>query len=364
MNLLFKFPSLFSLILLLSCKPSVDNVIGLPKIHFGTAKLTGTVTSQNKVPDISVEIFISHPISGDIVKKKTEVDQSGKFSFDFDVETDLSLIALKTSLNSEKPLLVDVKSGGITNIDITYNMSSEIETIKIDPEINRNDVVESLPTVYRMLGIYDDKPEPQIQLYDKNPDAHLNFIKTTVADKLKILDQDSMISKERKEILTKDFRLWHYRIRAFNYERSMRTNFRQFAKDTSIIPKIHQINRSYFTYMKELDLNNPQYLLCSTFIDFQKEVLKNETLAIPEIAEQDISSWLKSVKAILSPAVGFSDGQYYDVLAANAFGLQLIEGEKPLSEKQQKNITTYWKNGEIAKILLRKNEELVKTQTK
>ncbi|RZK04277.1 MAG: hypothetical protein EOO43_22545, partial [Flavobacterium sp.] len=343
MNLLFKFSSLLSLILLLSCKPSVDNKTGSLKIHIGTAKLTGTVTSQNKVPDISVEIFISHPISGDIVKHKTEVDQAGKFSFDVDVETDLSLIALKTSLNSEKPLLVNVKSGGTTNIDITYNANSEIETIKTNPEMNKNDVIQSLPIVYRMLGIYDDRPSPQTQLYDKKPDAHLNFIKTTVADKLKILEKDSLISKERKEILTKDFRLWHYKVRAFNYERSMRANFRQFAKDTSSIPKIHQIDRSYFTYMKDLDLNNPQYLICSSFIDFQKEVLKNETLAIPEIAEQDISSWLKSVKAILSPAVGFSDGQYYDILAANAFGRQMIEGEKPLTEKQKKNITTYWK---------------------
>lgn len=360
MNRLLKFLSLSGLIFVLSCKPGVDKEIGIPKIQAGTAKITGTVTTQQKVPDISIEIFVTHPISGETVTHKVEVDKAGKFSIDFDVETDVSMVGLKTNLNPEKPLLVNVKSDNVTNIDITYNENSEIEAVKLNPEMNTNDVKESLPIVYEMVGIYDDKPSPQTQLYDKSPDAHLNFIKTTVADKLKILDKDSLISKERKEILARDFRLWHYRVRAFNYERSMRANFIYYTKDTVTIPKIQKIDRSYFDYMKDLDLNNSQYLVCPSFIDFQKEVLKNEILAIPEIAEQDISSWIKSVTAILSQAVGFSDGQYYDVLAANAFGKQITEGKKPLTEKQKNNISTYWKGGEIAKILLRKNEQLVK----
>lgn len=360
MNRLLKFLSLSGLIFVLSCKPGVDKEIGTPKIQAGTAKITGTVTTQQKVPDISIEIFVTHPISGETVTHKVEVDEAGKFSIDFDIETDVSLVGLKTNLNPEKPLLVNVKSDNVTNIDITYNANSEIEAIKMDPEMNTNDVKESLPIVYEMVGIYNNIPNPQTQLYDKSPDAHLNFIKTTVADKLKILDKDSLLSKERKEILARDFRLWHYRVRAFNYERSMRANFIYYTKDTLTIPKIQKIDRSYFDYMKDLDLNNSQYLVCSNFIDFQKEVLKNETLALPEIGEGDIKLWLTNVKGILSQALGFNDGQYYDILVANAYGRQITEGKKPLTEKQKKNITTYWKDGEIAKILLRKNEQLVK----
>ncbi|RYF14994.1 MAG: hypothetical protein EOO42_17435 [Flavobacteriales bacterium] len=347
---------------LLSGNPTTNPSIETPKVRLGTARLTGTIISatENAKKNVSLEIFVSHPISGETVTHKVETDPAGKFAINIDVETDVTMIALKTSLNSEKPLLIDVVSEHITNIDITYNANAEITAIKTYPEMNKNDVIESLPALYRVVGIYDDKPEPQTQLYDKSPDAHLSFIKTTVADKLKMINQDSSISKERKDILTRDLRIWNYRVRAFYYERSMRANFRHFAKDTSTIPKIHKIDRSYFNYMKDLDLNNPKYLVCPSFMDFQKEVLKNDTLAIPEIAETDISSWLKSVKEILSPAVGFSDGQYYDILVANAYGMQLVDGAKPLSQKQKNNISSYWKDGEIAKILLRKNEQLVK----
>mgnify|MGYP003463977308 CR=1 FL=1 len=44
----------------------------------------------------------------------------------------------------------------------------------------------------------------------------------------------------------------------------------------------------------------------------------------------------------------------------NAYGRQLIDEAKPLTEKQKKNIAEYWKDGEIAKILLRKNGLIAK----
>src|SRR5690606_4696469 len=53
------------------------------------------------------------------------------------------------------------------------------------------------------------------------------------------------------------------------------------------------------------------------------------------------------------------EGPYYDILAANAYARQLNEEVRPLSEKQKEHIAHYWKNGEIAKILLRKNKQVV-----
>ena len=106
-----------------------------------------------------------------------------------------------------------------------------------------------------------------------------------------------------------------------------------------------------------MNLNNPQYLICSSFPDFQKKILENDLLALPKIEESNISSWIAGVQATLSELVGLKDGQYYDILAANAYGRQLNEEKKPLTEKQKKNIADYWKDGEIAKILLRKNQQ-------
>ena len=94
-------------------------------------------------------------------------------------------------------------------------------------------------------------------------------------------------------------------------------------------------------------------------MEFQKVFLQNETLNLPKIVDSDIPSWLKNVKSILADVVGFDNGQYYDILVANAYALQLNEELKPLTEKQKENIKKYWKNGEIAKILFRKNQQVI-----
>jgi hypothetical protein len=355
------FICLFSFLLLLSCKPAMDTAIGTPKIKAGTAKLTGKIISpKDRIgDDSSVNIFVPHPISGEIYKYKTTIDQSGRFSIDIDVETDVSLIGLSTSLMPYNSLFVKVRSGGVTNMDITYNLDLNIEDVRTTPRMSKHDMMQSMKVINDMLGIYDSKPEPQMVLYDKSPETYINFVQTSYSDKFEILKKDSLVSKEIKEILARDFKIWRYSIGVFDYDKSMKDNFRRMAKDTTVIPNIQKIDRSYFSFLKDFDLNNPQYLVCSSFSDFQIKMLKNTTLALPEIAEQDIPSWLTSVKAILSDVVGFKDGQYYDILAANAYGRQLNEEVTPLTEKQKKNIADYWKEGEIAKILLRKNQQVV-----
>jgi len=352
---------LCAFLVLLSCKEPKYTAIGTPKIEAGTAKITGKISSPNETHknNGSVEIFVPHPISGEISKYKAIIDESGKFSIVVDVETDISLIGLYTSLKPYNSLLVKVKSGEVTNIDITYNQNLDIEDVQTEPEMNKYQMMRSLPVINQMLGIYDAVPEPQIPLYNKSIKTFLNHINTRVSVKLEILNKDSLLSREIKEILAKDFRIWNYRVRAFDYERSMEFNYRNIVKDTTATPKMQKIDKSYFGFLKDFDLNNPQYLICSSFIDFQKEILKNDTLVIPKIDERDIPSWMTSVKAILSNLVGFKDGQYYDILAANAYGRQLNEDVTPLTEKQKKNISDYWREGEIAKILLRKNQQVV-----
>jgi hypothetical protein len=160
---------LFSFILLLSCKADLDSGIGVPKIKAGRAKITGKVKSPNDSHKNNgvVDIFVTHPISGEIFKYKADIDQSGKFSIDVDVETDVSLIALYTSVKPHKTLLVKVKTDGTTNIDITYNENLEISDVETTPQMNKVDMMQGLPIVYKMVGIYDAVPEPQIPLYDK-----------------------------------------------------------------------------------------------------------------------------------------------------------------------------------------------------
>lgn len=162
-------------------------------------------------------------------------------------------------------------------------------------------------------------------------------------------------------MLSRDLRLLLYNTHVFDYEGEMKINFQNTAVDKKKAPDIQNIEGSYFEFLKDFNLQEPQYLFCSTFSEFQRSILQNEKLGLPLIGETSIPSWLAKVKVILSPLVGFDKGEYYDVLAANAYGRQLNEEGIPLTKKQKEHIAGYWKNGEIEKILLRKNHQVVES---
>ncbi|WEK20226.1 MAG: TlpA disulfide reductase family protein [Candidatus Pedobacter colombiensis] len=350
---------IFSLLSLFSSKQSFGITIDTPTIIAGKSKITGRIISPNDTNknNIFVNITVSQPISGEFVKYKSFVDQSGKFSIDVDVETAISLISLNTSLNPVKYLLIKLTSGGITNLDIAYNSDNEIKNIDVTPAMNQNDMTQGFEVMNKMIEYRSGRTlEP---LYNKSTDYFLNYAKTAISERLEIVNNDTSISKELKGVLSKDFRLFQYVGFVFDYKKYMMLNYHNTNDDKSKNPDIQKIDRSYYHFLKDFNLNDPQYLNCFTFQEFQKEILQNEILGLPVIGESDIPFWLANAKVILSDLVGFDNGPYYDILAANAYARQLTEEVRPLTEKQKENIVNYWKKGEIAKILFRKNQQVV-----
>jgi len=346
------------LLFLLSSEESVCRVIDTPHIIAGTSKITGKITipDDKNMDNIFVDITISQPISGEFVKYKALADRLGKFSIDVDVETNISFCSLNVSLNPDKLLLLKLISGGITNIDIIYNSSFNINNIEVTPEMYQNDVTQSFEVMNKML-VYRSgrKPEP---LYNQSTNYFLNYARNILSERLVIANSNPYLSEESKKVLTIDYRLFLYKGFVLNYEKYMKFNYENTDGDKNIKPNILKIDRTYYRFLKDFNLNDPQYLNCFTFQEFQKDILQNEILAFPLIAEIKIPSWLASVKVILSDLVGFDDGPYYDILAANAYARQLNEEARPLTENQKRNIRSYWKNGEIAKILFRKNQKV------
>jgi thiol-disulfide isomerase/thioredoxin len=351
---------ILSLLFLLACNQSVSTVTDTTATEAGTATLTGSITSPNDTSkdSIYVTITVPHPISGEYRQYKALVDQSGKFSVDVDVETAVALIGLNTSLNPYKTLYAKIISGGVTNLDIAYNSDFDIENVSATPAtMTQYDMIQGVGFISKMSSSRGSKVLKP--MYDKSTDYFLNHAKTVVSERLEILNKDTLLSKELKEVLSKDFRLNMYVTHVFDYEDEMNLNYRNTTGDRSTKPDLQKIDRSYYRFLKDFELNDPQYLHTFAFSEFQKEILQNEVLGLPEIGESDIPSWLASVKAVLSDLVGFDNGPYYDVLAANAYARQLNEEVRPLSEKQKAHIAAYWKSGEIAKILFRKNQQVV-----
>lgn len=351
--------SIISLLFFLSCKSVFYTVENTPTIIAGTSKIAGRIITPNDInkDSIFVDISVPHPISGELVRYEVAVDRSGKFSLDFDVETDTSFIGLYFRGTPYKPLMVKSINGGVTNINITYGSDFDIKNMEVTPAMNRHDMDQSLEVFRKMLDYRTGAPK---RMYDKSTDEFLNYAKNSVSERLEtFLKKDTLLSREFKGMLSKDLHLLMYVAHVFNYESEMMRNYRNVTGDTADKPDIPKIDRSYFRFLKDFNLNDPQYLQSLYFTDFQNEVLQNEVLGLPVIGESDIPSWTASVKAILADLVGFDDGLYYDILAANAYGRQLNEQLKPLSEKQKQHITNYWKNGEIAKILFRKNQHAI-----
>ncbi|MFC1226223.1 TlpA family protein disulfide reductase [Pedobacter sp. BG31] len=338
------------------CKADVVDTVYIKK---STSRITGKIIRQNNGNNDSVFVNINliYAISGGYIKYKALVDKFGRFSIDADVETNISLVSMNISIDPEKYLLVKLKAGSVTNVEITYNLNNKIANIDIKPAMNKYDITHSLDVVGKMIDHRSGRmPEP---LHEKSTDYFLNYTKNILSERLGILNKDKFLSKNLKELLSKDFRLFLYNAHVFNYERQMLLNYRYLDTDQTKKPTIKKVDKSYFHFLKDFNLNDPKYLNCFTFPEVQKEILQNQILGLPAIEENDISSWLANVKAILSNLIGFKDGQYYDILAANAYGRQLNEELRPLSDKQKENITKYWKNGEIAKILFRKNDQVV-----
>lgn len=329
-------------------------------IKAGTSKLIGRIISSNKdrLKSCSVNVMLSQPISGEYVTHKATVDQFGNFKIDAEVEIDTCLVVLTTSFDPEKSLLVKLVSGGVTTIDIKCNSQFEIETVTTTPIMSQGDIFGGLVAMNKMIGYRPErKPEP---LYDKSSDHFLNHAKTVLSERLRILNTEESISQDLKLFLAKEFSMFLYNSHVFDYRGEMMLNYKNTTAENSNAPDIKQIDQSYFGFLKDLNLDDQQNLRCFSFQEIQKQILRNEILALPKISDTDIPSWLKSVKIVLSKLVGFNNDQYYDVLIANAYAMQLNDEILPLTDKQKNNIFSYWKNSEIARILLRKNQKVEK----
>lgn len=347
----------------LSCNlPTEINTRGTA-IVAGKSKITGRITTPYaQIKDsIILTITVLHPISGENVRHKVLADQSGRFSLDFDMETETSLVGLYTSVNHGKVLYVKSINNDSTQINIAYDLDLNIKNVEVTPAMNKYDMMQSMEVLNKMIDYRPNDPNWEYpRLYDKSTDEFLDKARSTVSKRLaRFVDNDESLSKEFKDFIAKDFRLFLYTGQVFDYEAEMKRNYRNATQDRVGKPEIQKIDRLYFGFLKDFNLNDPKYLHTFTFAEFQNLILQNEVLGLPVIGESDIPSWLASVKVILADLVGFDDGPYYDILAANAYGRQLNEQVKPLTEKQKEHIVDYWKDGEIAKILFRKNQQVI-----
>src|SRR5690606_26376178 len=182
--------------------------------------------------------------SGENVTHEVLADQSGKFSVDIDLETDISYIGLYTSVNLPKTLIVKTINGGVTNIDIDYNSNRDIKNVEVMPDMNEYDMTRRMEVLIKMIDYTPDTPGwVYPRLFDKSIDEFLDFANSNVSKRMTLfVDNDNLLSKEFKEFIAKDYRLFLYTGHVFDYEAEMKRNYRNSTKDTVGEPGIQKID--------------------------------------------------------------------------------------------------------------------------
>ncbi|MDR2147024.1 MAG: redoxin family protein [Tannerella sp.] len=332
----------------------------------GTARITGEIVNYSDftstVYDSTSTVYISeswdstlfinnvhYPITGGMKTFEARLQKDGTFSFEIPLECSIGtgivfddyFVALNLTPDEEVYLRINLSNGQmkIETIEPSSKFSSDSE--KMLPEI---DFLISEGKSRRIIPINKPLGERTLNDYTWLIVECLNNLK-------KQIDSIPDLSRESRKFLFNYIKMidlsifMDYKITTSGY-----------GKD-SIPPKL---DISYYQFLKDYDLNNSDCLYIINYLNVLQRILSNEIFAIPPIEDTPVKEWLGGVKKTMADLVDFDKGMFYDLLASNAYSRQFNNEARPLSKKQIENIKTYWKDGDIAKILLQKNGEIEK----
>ncbi len=337
-----------------------------PQIQLGIAKISGRIIdkqNQIKKENRILTLYVYYPINASTEQFIIHPKEDGSFYLEVPTETDYSISFL--NINNEcSNMLIGLAAKEENLIEIIYDETGKSQiNISNSFPLTSYDVTNSANIMNRMIeGNHPyRKIAPEEHLYKKSADYYIDYSMKILKYRQEIADIDSSLSISGKQILKNEIKLFLINNMFINYEEMMYINFLNENSGKNVddyIAPSHP-NKSFYKFFKEMHLNDPKLLYSSEYYKLFQFILGNEVFSIPKIDENPIDTWLYEVKMNLSDLVGFDHGLFYDILTANAYARQLNEELEPLTEKQKENISSYWKNGEIAKILFRKNEEVI-----
>ncbi|GAB6009256.1 TlpA family protein disulfide reductase [Dysgonomonas reticulitermitis] len=342
--------------LIIACSNSDKKALPEPKIQAGIAKLSGKIEGYK--PDMTILLSVPAPITMDLQRQDIKVGDDGTFSLEIPIETNPAL-------------------GFIYNADTGYGYTVNLEDNKETKIIIKKDSIKvvSGPDFYTEYNIHTSeamiKAAQTASRYDllnkevldsciQNPKRYIPINQYDLDKRLDIFKKDSLLSEQSKIYLTYYIKT-HQIATPLQFTEEIEPlwqNIREKGDTTSI--KVNEPDLSYYTFLKDYDLENPYYLYSEVYGQIFQTILRNKTFNIPEIKEVPVNEWLTGVKNTMSNLIGTDKGLFYDMIISQAYMRQLSYQLEPFSEKQIQNIKDYFDDADIAKVLLRKNEEVTK----
>ena len=356
-----------SLILLLSFSiflfAQTDKPLFVPEIKYDNAAFSGKITGMISADSVfkPINLSFNNVVTADRMSYDVLVKKDGTFFLSIPVQS-ISFAVVQSDYYENMVCLIP---GEETRLEISYD-SDQKKHVKLINSLglSADDAVNMMEVVNSAL---DDtttttkKVAPEMT----TPEIYSQRIISRLTKCLKLIENTDKLSSVAKQIAKSETIAWIISTFMFDYDTWLGLDYINYYK-TSSVPKDFQPQipgRSYYSFLKSLNLEDPANFSASFYSNVLQLILSNDTLAIPAIGDTPVDNWLIKVKEILKDDIGTGTGQFYDLLAGNAFAKQFNE-VKPLSEVQKKNIKSYFTNKSFVNILINENEKVLKIAAK
>lgn len=354
-------------LLFLSYAHAANDRLPGPKIQTGIAKISGTISNlklSEEEKNVSIEIFVNNPVTGEDSKYVAILNENNRFSLDVPLECTTAIVGF--NVGTEKKYYcygyIGLKQENELQMNIVFDNSGDF---KIDAKGGLDLAFDDISNIGNAISRFEDHPTWG-DYYKMTPSEFAEHELTIgLKERTNAVIDSLPLSDKIKRYLIDGFNLRFLKGRLFYYKKTAEQSFSgkhieyPFYSDyTAIEP-----DKSYYSFLRGFNLNNPQYLYSYSYSGFMSNFLSIAAFKIPKIKDMSIEEWLGGVKATIKDVIGFDSGLFYDLLAANAYARQMNDSKEPLTDKQLKNIISYYKNinEDYSKILINKNSELIKS---
>lgn len=356
-NIIFKLIAVLGICTLSSACTNLDKkLLPEPKIQAGIAKLSGKIEGYK--PEMKITLTIPTPITLDIQGQDIKIGDDGSFSMEVPIETNPA-IGFIYNLGTDDGYTVSLEDNKETKIVINKDSIAVISGPNFYTEYNHH-MSEAMIKAAQTPFKYDILNKELLDSCIDNPKRYIPINQYDLDKRLDIFNKDSLLSEQSKTFLTYYFKSQHIGS-PLRFKEDIQLTFRNIKEegDTTTIT-VNEPDLSYYTFLKDYDLGNPYYLYSEVYGRIFQTILRNKTFNIPEIKDIPIKEWLAGVKNTMTDLIGTNKGLFYDMIISQAYMRQLGYQLEPLSEKQIQNIKDYFGEAGMAKVLLRKNEEVAK----
>jgi len=337
-----------------------------PMVKAGIAKISGSI-SNLKLPEgekkVTIEIGVMNPVTGEESRFETNLNENSRFSLEVPLECSTAIVGFNVGTDTKKYgyAIIGLAQDKELQLNIVFDDKGDF---KIDSKGGLNLNYDDMMNISKAQGLFEEH-HTWGDYYKMTPKEFAEHeLSISLKERTNAALDSLVLSEKIKKFLIDQFNLRFLKGRLFYYkedaDRSFKMSEIEHPSDsdyTAVEPDI-----SYYSFLREFNLNNPQYLYSYSYSEFMQRFLSIVAFKIPKIEDIPIDEWLTGVKAMVQDVIGINSGLFYDMLAANAYALQMNDRKEPLTNKQIENISYYFKENkeEYSKILIKKNEELVK----